>query len=109
MANTFKSNLIKNVGTSPATVYTCPLATQTTLIGLSVANTTTSPITTDVYITRSAVNYYLIEAAVVPVGGSLVVVGGEQKVVLQPSDVLVALTSAASSADVVCSLLEITP
>lgn len=108
MANTFKSNLSKNVGISPATIYTCPAATQTTLIGLSVANTTTSPITTDVYITRSAVNYYLVETAVVPVGGSLVVVGGEQKVVLQSSDVLAVVTSAASSADVVASYLEIT-
>ena len=108
MANNFKSNLSKNVGTAPATIYTCPSATQTTLIGLSVANTSASPITTDVYITRSAVNYYLIETAVVPVGGSLVVVGGDQKVVLQPSDILVALTSAASSADVVASYLEIT-
>jgi hypothetical protein len=108
MPNTFKSNLNKNVGTSPATIYTCPASTQTTLIGLSVANITTSPITADVYITRSAVNYYLIETAVVPVGGSLVVVGGDQKVVLQAADVLVALTSAASSADVVASYLEIT-
>ncbi len=108
MANTFKSNLSKNVGTSPATIYTCPSATQTTLIGLSVANTSASPITADVYITRSAVNYYLVETAVVPVGGSLVVVGGEQKVVLQSSDVLAVVTSAASSADVVASYLEIT-
>jgi hypothetical protein len=108
MANNFKSNFNKNVGTSPATVYTCPSSTQTTIIGLSVANTSASPITTDVYITRSAVNYYLIETAVVPVGGSLVVVGGDQKVVLQPSDILVAVTSAASSADVVTSYLEIT-
>lgn len=108
MANNFKSNFNKNVGTSPATVYTCPASTQTTIIGLSVANTSASPITTDVYITRSAVNYYLIETAVVPVGGSLVVVGGDQKVVLQPSDVLVAVTSAASSGDVVASYLEIT-
>lgn len=108
MANNFKSNLSKNVGTSPATIYTCPSSTQTTLIGLSVANTSASPITTDVYITRSAVNYYLIETAVVPVGGSLVVVGGDQKVVLQPSDILVAVTSVASSADVVASYLEIT-
>lgn len=108
MPNTFKSNLNKNVGTSPATVYTCPSATQTTLIGLSVANTTTSPITTDAYITRSAVNYYLIRSGVVPVGGSLVIVGGDQKVVMQPSDVLVVVNSAASSGDVVASYLEIT-
>ena len=108
MANLFKSFPSKDVGTSAATIYTCPALTQTTLIGLSVANTTASPITTDAYITRSAVDYYLIKSGVVPVGGALVIVGGEQKVVLEPSDVLKVVTSAATSADVACSLLEIT-
>lgn len=108
MANTFKNFLSKNIGTSAATIYTCPSATQTTLIGLSIANTSASPITTDVYITSSGTDYYLIKAGVVPVGGSLVIVGGDQKVVLEAADVLKALTSAASSADGVASLLEIT-
>ena len=108
MANLFKSFPSKNVGTSPATVYTCPLATQTTLIGLSVANTSASPITTDAYVTRSAVDYYLVKTATVAVGGSLVIVGGDQKVVLEPADVLKVVTSAASSADCFASLLEIT-
>lgn len=105
--NTFKSYASKNVGTSAATVYTCPSATQTTLIGLSMANTTSSPITTDAYVTRSAVNYYLVKGATVPVGGSLVIVGGDQKVVLQASDVLYVVNSAASSGDAFASLLEI--
>ena len=108
MPNTFKSSANKNVGTSAATVYTCPSATQTTLIGLSVANTSASPITTDAFITRSAVDYYLIKTATVPVGGALVIVGGDQKVVLQVGDVLKVVTSMASSADVFASLLEIT-
>jgi hypothetical protein len=108
MANVFKSYYNKSVGTSAVTVYTCPSSTQTTVIGLSVANTTTSPITCDAYITRSSVDYYLIETATVPVGSSLVIVGGDQKVVLQVGDVLKVVASAASSADVVCSLLEIT-
>jgi hypothetical protein len=108
MANTFKNSFSKSVGTSPATVYTAPSLTQTTLIGLSVANTTTSPITCDAYITSSAVDYFLIKGGVVPVGSSLVVVGGDQKVVLEAADALKVVTSAASSADVVCSLLEIT-
>lgn len=107
MANTFKSYPSKNVGTVPATIYTCPSSTQTTLIGLSVANTSISPITTDAYITRSSVDYYLIKGAVVPVGSSLVIVGGDQKVVLETGDVLKVVTNAASSADVACSLLEI--
>lgn len=105
--NSFKSYPSKNVGTTPASVYTCPSATQTTLIGLSMSNTSAAPITTDAYVTRSAVNYYLIKGATVPVGGSLVIVGGDQKVVLQPSDVLYVVNSAASSGDAFCSLLEI--
>ena len=108
MPNNFKNSFSKSVGTSAVMVYTCPSATQTTLIGLSVANTTTSPITCDAFITSSATDFFLVKSAVVPVGSSLVVVGGDQKVVLEPADALKVLTSAASSADVVVSYLEIT-
>ena len=107
MANTFKSFASKNVGTSPASVYTCPASTQTTLIGLSMANTSASPITTDAYVTRSAVDYYLIKGATIAVGGALVIVGGDQKVVLQAADVLKIVNSAATSGDCFASLLEI--
>ncbi len=107
--NTFKNFFGKNVGTTPVSVYTCPASTQTTVIGFSVANTSASPITCDAYITSSAVDNYLIKGGVVPVGGSLVIVGGDQKVVLEAADILNVVTSAASSADAVCSLLEIAP
>jgi hypothetical protein len=53
-------------------------------------------------------NIYLIKAAPVPVGSSLVVVGGEQKVVMNASDVLKVTSNTASSADVALSILEIT-
>jgi hypothetical protein len=108
MANTFTSYFNKNVGTSAATVVTVGASTQTTIIGLSFANTTTAPITASAYITRSAVDYYLIEDATVPVGSSLVVVGGDQKTVLITGDALKVVTSAASSADVITSVLNIT-
>ena len=98
----------KDVGTSAATVVTVGASTQTTLIGMSCANTTTSPVTVDAYITRSAVNYYLVEGATVPVGGSLVIVGGDQKVVLITSDALKVVSSTAASIDVVTSVLNIT-
>jgi len=108
MANTFTSYMNKDVGTSAATVVTVGASTQTTIIGLSFANTTTSPITASAYITRSAVDYYLIEDATVPVGSSLVVVGGDQKTVMITGDALKVVTSAASSADVITSVLNIT-
>ena len=108
MANTFTSYVNKDVGVSPSTVVTVGASTQTTIIGLSFANTTTSPITASAYITRSAVDYYLIKDATVPVGSSLVVVGGDQKTVMITSDALKVITSAAASADVVTSVLNIT-
>lgn len=108
MASTFTSYSNKNVGTSAATVVTVATGAKSTIIGLSLANTITSPITADVYFTRSAVDYYLIKGATVPVGGALVVVGGDQKVVLIADDVLKVVTSATNSADAVTSVLNIT-
>jgi hypothetical protein len=108
MANTFTRYLNKDVGTSAATVVTVGVSTQTTIIGLSLANTTTSPITVSAFITVSAVDYYLIRNATVPVGGTLVVVGGDQKTVLVTGDALKVISSAATSADVITSVLNIT-
>jgi hypothetical protein len=108
MANNFTRYFNKNVGTSAATVVTVASSTQTTIIGLSFANTTTSPITVSAYITASAVDYYLVKDATVPVGSSLVVVGGDQKTVLITSDALKVISSAASSCDVITSVLNIT-
>jgi len=108
MANTFTSYFNKDVGVTAATVVTIGAATQTTIIGMSCANTTASPITISAYITRSAVDYYLIKTATVPVGGTLVIVGGDQKVVLITSDILKVISSAAASMDTVTSVLNIT-
>jgi hypothetical protein len=105
MANNFTSYVNKDVGTSAATIVTG--SGQTTVIGMTIANTSTSPITVDVYVTRSATNYYIIKGATVPVGGALVPIGGDQKLVLVAGDVLKAVSSAAASADVITSMLVI--
>ena len=96
-AYTNVSYAVKNVSTSGSTVTTVSSGTLA-VASLVVSNTSASPITCDVYITRSAVNYYLVKAATVPVGGSLEVIQGN-RVILQTSDILVALASAATSAD----------
>lgn len=100
-ANT--SYVAKNVGTSASTLTTVSSGT-ITITSLVVTNTTSSPITTDVYFTRSAVDYYIIKGATVPVGGSLEAISGN-RIVLIASDVLKVLTSTANSADVVASVL----
>lgn len=109
MANSFKLVTDTAVGTSAATVYTCPSATETTIIGLSLANIISTSVTADVQVENNdGDNIYLVKDAPVPVGGALVVVGGEMKVVLNASDVLKVTSSDASSVDVALSILEIT-
>lgn len=108
MANLFTSYVAKNVGTSASTLLTVAASTQTTVIGLTVANTTSSQITCDVYVTRSAVDYYVVKGAAVQAGTSFVASGGDQKLVLKTSDALKVVTNTASSADVFLSVLEIT-
>lgn len=106
MANTFKNYVSQQVGTSAATIVTA--STATTVIGMTVANVTASPITVSVYIVVSSDTYYLVKDATVPVGGSLVPIGGDQKLVLETGDSLRVISSAATSADVIASVLEIT-
>ena len=108
MANTFTRYVSKNVGTTPVVLVTAASATQTTVIGLTASNTTASPITVDVYITASATNYYLVKGATVPVGGSLALFGSDGKLVLNTSDAFTVVASAASSADIILSVLQIT-
>ena len=107
MANTFKSNVSANIVTSGNTVYTCPGATQTTLIGMTLANKSAGTITANVYLRRSSTDYSIISNAPILTGSTLVPIGGEQKVVLQAADELKITTSANGSLDVIASLLEI--
>lgn len=113
MANAFLSETDTAIGTSAATIFTCPSATEVTVIGLSVANIVTSQIKVDVQLDASgrtsgaADSVYLVKAAPVPVGGALVVVGGDQKVVMEPGDAIKVTSDTASSADVVLSHLDI--
>ena len=109
MANAFKLVTDTGVGTSPATVYTCPSATETTIIGLNLANIVSSAVQVSVQLENNdGDNIYLIKDAPVPIGSSLVVVGGDQKVVMNASDVLKVTSDTASSIDVALSILEIT-
>jgi len=108
MSNTFTRYVSKSVGTTPVVLVTAASATQTTAIGLTLANTTSSPITASVYITASATNYYLVNSATIPVGGSLALFGGDGKVVLNTGDAFTVVSGTASSMDCVLSVLQIT-
>ena len=110
MPNTFKRFTSRNVGTSATSVgsYTVAASTQTTVIGLTICNTTLSAITADAQHFDGTNTTNIVKGATIPAGGSLVVVGGDQKLVLQTGDSVRVLSSAASSIDCIMSVLEIT-
>jgi|TARA_R110000737_G_scaffold305336_1_gene312885 hypothetical protein len=113
MANTFKNRTLRSVGTGSGPVGTdvgvaVLGSTQTTLIGMTIANRVSSVISVDVTLSDASNATYLVKAAPIPVGGSLIVVGGDQKIVLMTGDKISVLSNTASSADVVMSFLEIT-
>lgn len=100
MANVFKNYTSASVGTSPVTTYTVPSATVAVTIGLNVANTTASQITVDV----QAASVYVVKDAPIPSGSALSVLDG--KIILEAADTVVVTSSAATSADVILSVLE---
>ncbi len=105
----FKSKVTAALSTSgtPTTVSnTVDAATTHTIIGLSLANVNTSTVTASVKINKSGgASAFLVKDALVPVGGALVVIGGDQKLVIETGDSVTAYASASSSIDAVVSYL----
>ena len=112
MANSFKNRTLRGVGTTPTPLGAAVSAnTETTLIGMTIANVTSGVINVTVTLTDNAGTpnvTNLVKDAPVPTGGSLVVLGGDQKVCLITGDIIKVTSNTASSADVIMSFLEIT-
>ncbi|QIG70813.1 putative structural protein [Rhizobium phage RHph_I1_18] len=109
MANTFKSKRSQNVGTSLTKVasYDVPASTQTTVIGLTICNTTANPITVSATVFDGTNDTYLVKDATLIAGSAIVPIGDAQKVVLETGHSIRVKSSAASSVDVTMSILEI--
>ena len=116
MANDFKRICTPSVGTSLAAIYTVPAgssssALETIVIGITMANKTTSGIFADLFIDNEdgSNDVYLVKDAVIPPGTALEVMAGNKLVLMNDgsnADVLKALCSATNSLDVTVSILE---
>ena len=107
MASSFKNAVASAVGTVSTDVYSAPALTSTTVIGLSLANITVSNITASVTLTKGGTTVYIVKSAPIPIGGALVLFGGDQKLVLEAGNKFSVTSSLATSVDVVVSVLEI--
>ena len=109
MANAFKNRTLRAVGTSPVDVgAVVASSTETTLIGMTLANITSGVISVTATLNDGSNTTHIVKDAPVPTGGSLILLGGDQKVVLMTGDKVIITSNTASSVDVIMSFLEIT-
>ena len=104
MAQDFERYIQRNVGTSAATVHTSN--SDDAIISIRCANTTTSTIQVDVFINDGSNDYYLIKNAPIVSGGSLELIDGGSKIIMQNNDILKAQSDTASSLDVWASFVD---
>ena len=104
MAQNFRRYIARNDGTSASTLFTAN--SYDTVIGIALANTTSSEIKVDVYINDGSNDYYLIKNAPIQTGGALQIIDGGAKYVVHSADVLKVVSDTASSCDVVVSTVD---
>lgn len=104
MAQDFERNIFRQLSTSAQTLRTAN--SDDALVGINIANTTSSQIQVDVFIEVSSANYYLVKNAPIPAGSALQLLDGGAKVVMQSGDVLKAQSDTATSADVWVSVVD---
>ena len=109
MANAFKNRTLRAVGTVATDVgAVVASSTETTLIGMTLANITSGVIAVTATLHDGSNTTHIVKDAPIPTGGSLVLLGGDQKVVLNVGHKIIITSNTASSVDVIMSFLEIT-
>ena len=109
MANTFKKATAQNVGTNPVDIYTTSSNARSTVIGINIANTSTSNIEADILLRdETSTEVYIVKGCPINRNSALAAMGGDQKLVMEPNNVLVVRTNKDNSADCIISVLEIT-
>ena len=76
------------------------------IIGIRCANTSGTAVNISVYVENSSQSYFIIKDAPIPTGGSLELIDGGSKIVLQTGDSVKAYASAANSVDIITSVVD---
>ena len=108
MANDFKLKTKASVGVTTQNVYVVPSATTTTIIGITLCNTSGSGINVGVGITRaSADDINILKNVPIPQGSTLEFMQGN-KLILEATDTLTVQSDTNNSLDVSLNILEMT-
>ena len=104
MAQDFRNNLQRNVGTSEVTLVTG--GDYDAVIGIRCCNILTSTIAVDVKIAKGGDDYFLAKGVSIPPNSAIELIQGGAKIVLENGDVLKANSDTASSLDIVTSFID---
>ena len=104
MAQNFRNDLQRNVGTSEVTLVTG--GDYDAVIGIRCCNVVTSTILVDVFIENSSNDHFLAKNVSVPPNSAIELIQGGAKIVLENGDVLKAKSDTASSLDIVTSFID---
>ena len=106
MANNFKLATKASVGVTTVGIYTAPMSTTSTVIGITLANVSGTGINVTVGIARSvADDISILKNVPIPQGSTLEVMQGN-KIVLEQADAITAKSQHVSSLDCAITLLE---
>lgn len=108
MANIFRLRTKANIGVTTVGIYTVPSATMTTVIGLTLANTSGGNINVTVGISRTntdSVN--IVKGVPIPQGSTLEVMQGN-KIIMEANDSITVVSDTNTSLDASLSILEMT-
>lgn len=109
MPYTFK-NESHTVGTTITSVYTCPATSSSSIVfGLSVANILVTDVTVDIVIyndSEATTSSLIGNATPIVAGESITPIGGVQKIILEPNDIIKVTCSDLVGVDVVVSVIE---
>lgn len=109
MANTFKVKTFDGSSTSANTamnVYTAPASTTTVVIGLTIANTSSSQILVDIKLAAGA-TVFLAKDIPIPASSSFEYMAGN-KIIMEATHTISVISDTANSADTTLSIMEIT-
>ena len=108
MANSFKLKTKTGIGVTSENVYVVPVATTSTIIGITLANISGAGCLINVGIDRaSADNVKLLKNVPLPQGSTLEFMQGN-KIVLETTDTITAKSDVNNSLDVALTIMEIT-
>ena len=107
MAQNFRRYTLNNVGTVAQVIPDgSNFDTYDAIVGISLSNVAVTAINVSCYINDGTDDIYLVKDAPIPVGGSLQVLDGGAKFVVQSGDRLYVVSDTASSLDVWVSAVD---